>query len=115
MLIRPELFPPGIEGLTELTEKSDVYMFGLLLLMVLCGRRTDYSGGYPYLLPFTVQEAIETNTLQLVIDMNMLEIAQNFMDMFLEVSFRCCSHEQVHRPSISTFVEGLTRAQALQP
>ncbi|KAH6789055.1 hypothetical protein C2S51_004061 [Perilla frutescens var. frutescens] len=106
--------PLDIAGSTKQTEKTDVYLFGLLLYIVFCGRKTDYSRGYPFLLHVKVDEAVKTRTLHHVTDMNLDDITGNCMTKFLQVAACCIRLMPGDRLSMDAVVEGLKEARALQ-
>lgn len=104
--------PRDIDRYAKPTEKTDVYLFGLLLLIVLCGNETDYSNGYPFRLLVEVYETIKKLTLYQITDLSLAKVGEESLNEFLEVAFHCFSTKQVDRPPMDAVLKGLNKALA---
>ncbi|KAL0341670.1 UNVERIFIED_CONTAM: putative receptor-like protein kinase [Sesamum calycinum] len=102
--------PPDFTFPTKFTEKSDVYLFGVLLLEVLCG---EYL--HDYLLPDRIRQAIKNKALERIIDPYLDgKIQAESLCEFLKVAFSCLQLEQVNRPPMDSVVFCLEEALWLQ-
>ncbi|KAL0417320.1 UNVERIFIED_CONTAM: Receptor-like protein kinase FERONIA [Sesamum latifolium] len=102
--------PPDFTYPTKFTEKSDVYLFGMLLLEVLC---REYL--HDYLLPDRFRQAIKKKALERIIDPYLDgKIQAESLCEFLKVAFSCLQLEQVDRPPMDSVVFCLEEALWLQ-
>ncbi|KAI3873590.1 hypothetical protein MKX03_035361 [Papaver bracteatum] len=92
-----------IEG--YLTEKADVYSFGVLILEVMSGRRcVDGSKDSPPLLKFAKVLRKKQNLISLL-DQDLTNIPRNEATMVLDLAMLCTSHSPKERPNISDVVK----------
>ncbi|KAL0318670.1 UNVERIFIED_CONTAM: Receptor-like protein kinase FERONIA [Sesamum angustifolium] len=104
------IMPPDFTYPTKFTEKSDVYLFGVLLLEVLC---REYL--HDYLLPDRIRQAIKKKALERIIDPYLDgKIQAESLCEFLKVAFSCLQLEQVDRPPMDSVVFCLEEALWLQ-
>ncbi|KAL2243846.1 receptor-like protein kinase FERONIA [Sesamum indicum] len=102
--------PPDFTYPTKFTEKSDVYLFGVLLLEVLC---PEYL--HNHLLLDRIRQAIKKKALGRIIDPYLHgKIEAKSLCEFLEVTFSCLQLEQVDRPPMDRVVSCLDEALWLQ-
>ncbi|KAL0356406.1 UNVERIFIED_CONTAM: Receptor-like protein kinase ANXUR1 [Sesamum radiatum] len=105
-----QIMPPDFTYPTKFTEKSDVYLFGMLLLEVLC---REYL--HDYLLPDRIRQAIKKKALERIIDPYLDgKIQAESLCEFLKVAFSCLQLEQVDRPPMDSVVFCLEEALWLQ-
>lgn len=92
-----------IEG--YLTEKADVYSFGVLVLELMSGRRcVDKSKDSPPLLEFAKVLQKKRNLISLL-DQDLTNIPRNEATMVLDLAMLCTSHSPKARPNISDVVK----------
>ncbi|KAK4428172.1 Receptor-like protein kinase FERONIA [Sesamum alatum] len=102
--------PPDFTYSNKFTEKSDVYLFGILLLEVLC---PEYL--HNHLLPDRIRQAIKKKALERIIDPYLHgKIEAESLSEFLKVAFSCLQLEQVNRPPMDRVVFCLEEALWLQ-
>ncbi|XP_027155604.1 receptor-like protein kinase FERONIA [Coffea eugenioides] len=97
-------------GVQCLTEKSDVYSFGLVLLEVLCCRRSLSKNS----LRDSVRRSIRTKTLHQIVNYLEGEVATACLAEYLKIAFSCLQVQAARRPSMDTVVEKLEFALQLQ-
>ncbi|KAI3958164.1 hypothetical protein MKW98_020806, partial [Papaver atlanticum] len=92
-----------IEG--YLTEKADVYSFGVLVLELMSGRRcADRSKDSPPLLEFAKVLQKKRNLISLL-DQDLTNIPRNEAAMVLDLAMLCTTHSPKARPNISDVVK----------
>ncbi|KAI3856854.1 hypothetical protein MKW92_010004 [Papaver armeniacum] len=88
-----------------LTEKADVYGFGVLVLELISGRRcVDISKDSPPLLEFAKVLQKKRNLISLL-DQDLTNIPRNEATMVLDLAMLCTSHSPKARPNISDVVK----------
>ncbi|KAI3463885.1 hypothetical protein Pfo_020548 [Paulownia fortunei] len=114
---RTQYLAPDFFILGRLTEKSDIYSFGLILLEVICGTRTmnNKIDTRDHYLPNQVKRSIQWKTLHQIIDPYLRDkIAVECLSKYLKVALSCLLDQPTSRPSIDNVVEGLELALAAQ-
>lgn len=95
----PEYAMTGI-----VTEKTDVYMFGVLLLVLLTGKRFSYPHAEYDCLVDLVQAHIENNCLNKILDDAIIEEGREIMEKELldvaELALRCSQPKGEDRPNM---------------
>ncbi|XP_052200110.1 receptor-like protein kinase FERONIA isoform X2 [Diospyros lotus] len=110
-------FDPHYFSTRNLTKKSDVYAFGVVLLEVLCGRpAVDLSlEEEQHSLSFWAQGCIKDGKLDAIIDpilRDQLPILSKSLDVFAEVARKCLHMRPNGRPTMADVVVSLERALA---
>ncbi|GAA0163604.1 hypothetical protein LIER_19427 [Lithospermum erythrorhizon] len=105
----------------RLSKKTDVYAFGVVLLVVLCGRPAVDMRVVEYQQSLTLwaQECIRDGRVDQIIDPNLLgKIAVKSLEAFLKVTKTCLDKKPKKRPNMSQIVANLEFAleqQLLRP
>ncbi|XP_047324743.1 non-functional pseudokinase ZED1-like [Impatiens glandulifera] len=95
----------------SVSDKVDVYDFGIILLEFLSGRRPNYAGGESL---DDMKECIAKHELNLIVDSKVLEIEQEIQLMdFAQLSLRCMNENREMRPNMPQVVDELIRLQGL--
>ncbi|KAE8690121.1 putative Malectin/receptor-like protein kinase family protein [Hibiscus syriacus] len=113
---RGYLDPEYARGHT-LTEKSDVYAFGVVLFEVLCARKAldTKLAGDKMNLAHWAKNCIEDGTLYRVIDPNLIgKIAPECFKVFVEIAESCIAEVGINRPTMKDVMEKLGFAIELQ-
>lgn len=93
----------------ELTEKSDVYLFGAVLFEVLCARPVDDD------LIEEVEKYSRDDSIDQIIDPYLIGyIASNCLKEFVTTALSCCRDNGTERPTMGHIVESLQFALKLQ-
>ncbi|KAL3520840.1 hypothetical protein ACH5RR_018989 [Cinchona calisaya] len=93
-----------------LTEKLDVYSFGLVLLEVLCCRRSSKDNN----LRDSVRKSIRNKTLHHIINYLEGEVATACLAEYVKIALICLSVRATERPSMGVVVQKLESALHLQ-
>ncbi|GKA75872.1 kinase-like domain, phloem protein 2-like protein, partial [Tanacetum coccineum] len=107
---------PAYINTHSVSQKSDLYSFGIVLFELLCGRKSvsDY-GDNKYLAPvatFHYREKI----LDDIIDLGLwIQMDPESRNVFAETAYMCVNEEPSERPSIGEIVKRLETALKLQP
>ncbi|KAE8690123.1 Receptor-like protein kinase ANXUR2 [Hibiscus syriacus] len=113
---RGYLDPEYARGHT-LTQKSDVYAFGVVLFEVLCARKAldTKLAGDKMNLAHWAKNCIEDGTLYRVIDPNLIgKIAPECFKVFVEIAESCIAEGGINRPTMKDVMEKLGFAIELQ-
>nr|XP_043612781.1 uncharacterized protein LOC122584787 [Erigeron canadensis] len=113
----PGYMDPHYRKTKELSTKTDVYAFGVVLLEVLCGKRSlDFAvAGRPKkLLPWAPQ-CIRDGYVDRVIDRSLKgRIADDGLRIFQDITLQCLQERPNKRPAMVEVVAKLEAALALQ-
>ncbi|PWA40657.1 aspartic peptidase A1 family, Aspartic peptidase domain, Xylanase inhibitor [Artemisia annua] len=103
------------------TQKTDVYMFGVIMLEVLCVRKAvDVSFDDPnqHVLTKWAQECFRINSLAQIVDTNLVQgagaISARCLDLFVQLAMRCLLNQANERPTMANVVAGLETILATQ-
>ncbi|KAJ6684030.1 hypothetical protein OIU85_007700 [Salix viminalis] len=99
----------------QLTEKSNVYSFGVVLFEVLCVRPPLNRSAVPASLAELARQSHSNGTINEIIDPYLDgKISPDCLKKFVEVAVRCLLEDGVERPSMTDVVWGLEFALQLQ-
>ncbi|XP_071739344.1 receptor like protein kinase S.2-like [Rutidosis leptorrhynchoides] len=95
------------------TPKYDVYSFGVMLFDVLCGRKASIKDGGvdDQSLPEMAKRHFADEKLDEIIDKGLRkQMDLQSLKIFSDIAYRCCSEEQLRRPSMDQVVKELGEA-----
>ncbi|KAJ0755995.1 putative protein kinase RLK-Pelle-CrRLK1L-1 family [Helianthus annuus] len=107
-------FDPNYYATGKLTRKSDVYAFGVVLLEVLCRKRSTDRSLDEGLVTW-VQDSIKEENLKQVIDSDIRgEISPKCLKEFVKITERCLHNSPKQRPTMAEVLFSLESALTLQ-
>uniref|UniRef100_A0A2N9EE01 Protein kinase domain-containing protein n=1 Tax=Fagus sylvatica TaxID=28930 RepID=A0A2N9EE01_FAGSY len=101
----------------KLSEKSDVYAFGVVLLEVLCARKAlnHKLEEEQWNLAHWARKCIDRGTINEIIDPNLKgKIAPKCFEVFMQIAESCTRDEGIQRPTMGDVVEKLKFALEMQ-
>ena len=113
----PGYLDPDYAKRLQVNEKTDVYLFGVVLLEVLYGRKAVNSklGQEQLHLPSWARKCIENGTIYEIIDPYLKgKIAPECFKVYMEVAERCVRDYGIQRPTTNDVMERLEFASGLQ-
>ena len=113
----PGYLDPDYAKRIQVNEKTDVYLFGVVLLEVLCGQKAVNSklGQEQLHLPSWARKCIENGTIYEIIDPYLKgKIAPECFKVYVEVAERCVRDHGIQRPTMNDVMERLEFASGLQ-
>ncbi|KAK1418515.1 hypothetical protein QVD17_27660 [Tagetes erecta] len=107
--IDPNYFATG-----KLTRKSDVYVFGVVLLEVLCRKRA-VDKSFEWGIASWVRDSIKEGRLKDIVDSDMRsEVSPNCLNQFARIAERCLDNHPNNRPTMAEVVLCLEYVLTLQ-
>ncbi|GKD65603.1 kinase-like domain, phloem protein 2-like protein, partial [Tanacetum coccineum] len=106
---------PTYLNTSSVNYKTDIYSFGIVLLELLCGRKSvsDYQDN-KYLAPVAIFHYRE-KTLDGIIDPDLWkQIDPRSLNIFAETAYECLNEERSQRPNVDEIVTRLEKALELQ-
>ncbi|PWA98899.1 protein kinase-like domain, Phloem protein 2-like protein [Artemisia annua] len=105
---------PTYEKTKSAHHKSDVYSFGIVMLELLCGRKSVIANDYnKYLAPLAITHYREEK-LSEIIDWGLWkQIDSQSLNVFAEIAYDCLNEERSQRPDIDEIVSRLVKALEL--
>ncbi|GJW56713.1 kinase-like domain, phloem protein 2-like protein [Tanacetum coccineum] len=99
----------------SVSQKSDIYSFGIVLFELLCGRKSvSDDQDNKYLAPVAIFHYRE-ETLDCIIDPDLWkQMNPRSLNCFAETAYGCLNEEQAQRPNLDQIVTGLEKALELQ-
>ena len=113
----PGYLDPDYVKRLQVNEKTDVYLFRVVLLEVLCGQKAVNSklGQEQLHLPSWARKCIENGTIYEIIDPYLKgKIAPECFKVYVEVAERCVRDHGIQRPTMNDVMERLEFASGLQ-
>ena len=107
----PSYVAPEYAMRGEVSDKSDIYTFGVLLLEVLCDKKATYMTN----LVILIQECIQKWTVNQIINPYLMgKIAPECFKIYMDIATSCLRREGDERPTIGEVEVGLEHALELQ-
>nr|XP_043632951.1 dual specificity protein kinase pyk3-like [Erigeron canadensis] len=107
-------FDPNYFATGQLTRKSDVYAFGVVLLEVLCQKR-PLDRSLEYGLATWAKESIKEGNLKNIVDSNIRnEIFPKCLKEFARIAVRCLEYHPKDRPTMTEVIFSLESVLTLQ-
>ena len=107
---------PAYLRTSQLTDKTDVYCFGVVLFEVLCARRSvDMESEREQSMAVWAPACVEDGTINQIIDPYLIgKIAPECFKIYVDIATSCLREDNLERPAIGEVEVGLEHALELQ-
>ncbi|XP_030967939.1 receptor-like protein kinase FERONIA [Quercus lobata] len=107
---------PAYLRTSQLTDKTDVYCFGVVLFEVLCARRSvDMESEREQSMAVWAPACVEDGTINQIIDPYLIgKIAPECFKIYVDIATSCLREDNLERPAIGEVEIGLEHALELQ-